>query len=72
MYPDLLFGGMSLKPLKISEKRVHRPVFSKYSFINPSRGWHRVAQGDMTNGHTLMVQMHVLCQQSGDYIEDVT
>ena len=58
--------------LLISEKGVHRPAFSKYSFITPSRGWHRVAQGDMTNWHTLMVQMHLLCQRSGDYIQDVT
>ena len=49
MYPDLFFGEMSWKPLKISEKGVHRPVFSKYSFITPSRGWQWVAVGDMTN-----------------------
>ena len=71
MYPDLLFVDMSRKPLKISEKGVHMPPFSKYSFITPSRGWHRVAQGDMTNWHTLRVQMHLLCQQSGDYIQEV-
>ena len=72
MYPDLLFDNMSCNPLQISEKGVHRPVFSKYSFITPSRGWQRVAVGDMTNWHTLMVQMHLLCQRSGDYIQDVT
>ena len=72
MNPDLIFGDMSWKPLNISEKRVHRPALSKYSFITPIRGWHRVAVGDMTNWHTLMVQIHLLCQRSGDYIQDVT
>ena len=70
MYPDLLFGDMSWKPLKISEKGVHRPSFSKYSFITPSRGWHRVAQGDVTSWHTLKVQMNLLYQQSGAYIQE--
>ena len=71
MYPDLLFGDVSWNPLKISEKGVHRPAFSKYSFITPSRGWHRVAQGDMNNWRTVMVQMQLLCQRSGDYIQEV-
>ena len=65
MYPDLYFGDMSGKPCKISEKGVHRPAFSMYSFITPSRGWQRVVEGDMTECHTLMVQMHLLCQRSG-------
>ena len=72
MYPDLLFGDMSGKPLKISEKGVHRPAFSKYSVITPSRGWQWVAVGDKTNWHTLMVHIHLLCQRSSDYIQDVT
>ena len=72
MYPDLLLGDISCKPLKISEKGVNKPAFSNYSFITPNRGWQWVAVGDMTNWHTLMVQMHLLCQRSGDYIQDVT
>ena len=70
MYPDLFLGDMSWKPLKISEKRVHRPAFSKYSFIPLRRGWQRVAQGEITNWHTFMVQIHLLCQQSDDYIQE--
>ena len=42
MYSHLFFSDMSWKPLKISEKGVHRPAFSKYSLITPSRGWQRV------------------------------
>ena len=61
MYPDLLLKTFK----KISEKGVHRPAFSNYLFITPSRGWQRVAEGNMTNWHTLMVQMHMLCQRSG-------
>ena len=49
MYPDLRFIDMFGKPLKICEKGGHMPAFSKYSFIIPSRGCHRLAQGDMTN-----------------------
>ena len=63
MYPDLFFGDMSRKPLKVSEKLVHRPAFSKDLFITPNKGWQRVAEGDMTNWHTLMVQMQLLCQR---------
>ena len=35
MYQNLFFGDISWKPLKISEKGVHMPAFSKYSFITP-------------------------------------
>ena len=74
MYLDLFVCEMSWKPPKISEKGVHRPTFflSKYSLITSSRGWQWVSVGDMTNWHTLMVQMKLLCQRSGDYIQDVT
>ena len=35
---------------RTSKKGVQRPAFS---LITPSRGWQRVAKGDMTNWHTL-------------------
>ena len=46
MYSDLLLCDMSGKPLKNSEKVVHRPAFSKDLLITPSIGWQRVAEGD--------------------------
>jgi hypothetical protein len=61
MYPYLLFGDVPWKPLKITEQGVHWPAFSKYSCLTPSRGWQRVRVGDMTNWHTLMVQIHLVC-----------
>ena len=51
MYPDLLFCDISCKYLKISEKVVHRPAFSKDLFITPSRGWQRVVEGYMIKWH---------------------
>ena len=42
MYSDLLFVICLVNLLKISEKVVHRPAFSKDLFITPSRGWQRV------------------------------
>ena len=61
MYPDHFFGDMSWKPLRFSEKGVHWPAFSNYSFITLSRGWHRVAQGDMTNWHTFIQEVPWFC-----------
>ena len=51
-----------LKNLWKSVNRGSQAFFSKYSFVTPSREWQRVAQGDLTNLHTLIVQMHLLFQ----------
>ena len=72
MYSDLVFSVLSCNPLKISEKVVHRPYFSKDSLITPSRGWQRLAEGDMIKWYTLRVQMKLFLNRSCDYIQDVT
>ena len=61
---------MSYKPLEISKKKkgVHGFVFSKDSFITPSRGRQRVAEGDMIKWYTLRIPMHLFSDRSGDYI----
>ena len=71
MYPDLFFSGMSWKPLEITEKWVHRPAFFKDSFRTSSRGFQRVAEGDVIKWHTLRIQMHLFSNWSCDYIQDV-
>ena len=72
MYPGLLFCDMFCKPLKNGEKVVHRTAFSKDSFLTPSRGWQRVAEGDVIKWHTLRIQMHLFSDRSCDYIQEVT
>ena len=47
------------------------PPAQVFIYNSKQRVAERVAVGDMTNWHTLMVQMHLLGQRSGDYIQDV-
>ena len=38
MYPDLLFGDMPWKPLKLIEKGVYRPDFTKFHLLFQAEG----------------------------------
>ena len=58
MYPDLLFWDMSFKPQKINEKVLHYLAFYKDSFLTPSRGLQRVAEGDVITWNTLSIKIH--------------
>ena len=62
--------GLSEDKQRIFEQHKKSPKKGDQLFIYNYK--QRVAVGDMTNWHTLMVQMHLLCQWSGYYIQDVT
>ena len=68
IYPDLLFvtGLVNLIFFLNCEKVVHRPPFFKDVLIIPSRGWKRVAEGDMIKWHTLRIQIYLLLNRSSD------
>ena len=65
MYPDFFLVTCLENLEKLVKNGFTGLLFSMYSFIALSRGWQRVAEGDMANCDTLMVRMHLLCQRSG-------
>ena len=66
MYPDLFFGEMSQKPWKISEKGGSQACFFNVFIYNSKQ---RVAEGDLTNWHTLISWFKCTYSANGQVIK---